>query len=272
MRPSRANVKKLLWELQHHYFEAGRAHLPWRVTRDPYKILVSEIMLQQTQVERVLPYYKKFLRAFPNAASLGRASLPAVLALWQGLGYNRRAKFLRDAAKILAKKKTSDLTTEFLETLPGVGHYTARAVGAFAFNRPEVFVETNIRTVFFHHLHTKRALSDQDLLPIVEKALKESEMEPRDFYAALMDYGTHLKGQGVRLNKKSTHYVKQSTFEGSTRQLRGAILRELLQHQATLSTLLHHIPRNKEEVAHELARLMAEGLVHFHGRYFAIKD
>jgi len=229
-------------------------------------------MLQQTQVERVIPYYKKFIRTFPSARVLARVSLANVLQVWQGLGYNRRAKFLHQAAKILVQKKTTELTTEFLESLPGVGHYTARAVSAFAFNRPEVFVETNIRTVFFYHLKTRRKLTDKQLLPLVGRALKESDMEPREFYAAMMDYGAHLKRQGIKLNKQSKHYVKQSKFEGSVRQLRGAILRELLVHQATLSMLVHRFPRNQQEVAHELARLAAEGLVALHGRYFAIKE
>ncbi len=272
MRPIRANLKTLVWELRHHYFEEERAHLPWRASRDPYKILVSEIMLQQTQVERVIPYYNKFIREFPSARVLARVSLTNVLRVWQGLGYNRRAKYLHQAAKILAKTKTSKLSTEFLETLPGVGHYTARAVAAFAFNRPEVFVETNIRTVFFYHLKTKRKLSDKQLLPLVERALKESGLEPREFYAAMMDYGAHLKRRGIRLNSKSAHYKKQSTFKGSARQLRGAIVRELLVHQATLSTLVHRFPRNQQDVAHELSRLIAEGLVALHGRYFAIKN
>ena len=272
MRPQTANLKTLIWELRHHYFEEGRAHLPWRATRDPYKILVSEVMLQQTQVERVVPYYKKFIRTYPSARVLARVSLANVLHTWQGLGYNRRAKYLHATAKIIATKKTTELTTPFLETLPGVGHYTARAVSAFAFNTPEIFVETNIRTVFFHHVPSKRKRSDKQLLPLVERALKESGLEPREFYTALMDYGAHLKKKGITLNKHSSHYVKQSKFEGSARQLRGAILRELLLHQATLSTLVHRIPRNQQEVAHELTRLAAEGLVKLQGHYFKISN
>mgnify|MGYP000622030729 CR=1 FL=1 len=272
MRPQKANLKNLVWELRHHYFEEGRRHLPWRMTRDPYKILVSEVMLQQTQVERVIPYYNKFVRTFPSARVLSRVSLTNVLRVWQGLGYNRRAKYLQQAAKKLAQKKPSEMTVEFLESLPGVGHYTARAVSAFAFNRPDVFIETNIRTVLFHHVPHKRKRSDKELLPLVEQALKESDLEPREFYAAMMDYGAHLKRQGIKLNSQSKHYQKQEAFEGSARQLRGAILRELLQHQATLATLVHKVPRNQQDVAHELSRLIAEGLVKLQGRYFKIKD
>src|SRR3989338_7624044 len=277
MRQRKADLNKLVWEARRHYLEDARTHLPWRATRDPYKILVSEVMLQQTPAERVIPYYKKFIRTFPSAKVLARVSLANVLSVWQGLGYNRRAKFLHQAAKIINNKysrydRRFPNTVEEIEKLPGVGHYTARAVAAFAFNSPEVFVETNIRTVFFYHLGPKRKLSDKQLLPLVERALAESRMEPREFYSALMDYGAHLKQQGIKLNAKSAHYKKQSAFEGSTRQVRGAILRELLKHHSTLATLMQRIPLNQQDVANELSRLMAEGLVALHGRYFAIQD
>ena len=266
MRQTKADLSTLISEARRYYHEEARAHLPWRATRDPYKILVSEVMLQQTQVERVIPYYKKFIRTFPSARVLARVSLANVLHVWQGLGYNRRAKYLHEAAKIIAREGFTG------QKLPGVGPYTSGAVSAFAFNKPEVFIETNIRTVFFYHLGPRRKLSDKQLLPLVERALAQSRMEPREFYAALMDYGAHLKRQGIKLNAKSAHYKKQSAFEGSTRQVRGAILRELLKHHSTLATLMQRIPRNQQEVANELSRLMAEGLVALHGRYFAIQD
>src|SRR3989344_732174 len=260
----------------------ARPHLPWRNlpagkagTKDPYKILVSEIMLQQTQVERVIPFYNRFIKKYPTARALSRASLRDVLKMWHGLGYNRRAKFLHQAAKQLVKPYFPK-TAEEIEKLPGVGHYTARAIAAFAFNKPEVFIETNIRTVLLHRFYSsvlqKTAIADEELLPLVAETLKRSKMEPRDFYAAMMDYGAHLKKQGVKLNSRSKHYTKQSKFEGSARQLRGAILRELLMHQATLSMLLHRIPRNQQDVAHELTRLVAEGLIKLHGRFFSVAD
>lgn len=229
-------------------------------------------MLQQTQAERVVPFYKKFIRKFSTAGTLSRAKFSVVLGTWQGLGYNRRAKYLHEAAKIIAKKGFPREREE-IEKLPGVGHYTARAIAAFAFNRPEIFVETNIRTVFLYFCFPNRKkVSDKEILLLVEKALRKSRMQPRDFYAALMDYGTHLKKQGLRLNKKSKHYVRQSRFEGSARQLRGAIVRELLKHGTTLATLVQHVPRSKEEIARELSRLASEGLVKLHGRYFSIPD
>jgi A/G-specific adenine glycosylase len=265
------SMQGLLQVLKGHY-RRNRRDLPWRYTLDPYRILVSEVMLQQTQVERVIPFYKKFVRRFPTARSLSAARFPKVLEAWQGLGYNRRAKFLHLAARRIAKKGFPK-TPEEIEELPGVGRYTARAVAAFAFNSREAFIETNIRTVFLHHSFPgRRKVGDREILPLIAQALKESRMEPRDFYAALMDYGAHLKQNGVKLNSRSAHYTKQSKFEGSARQVRGAILRELLKHHATLAMLAHRIPRNREELAHELTRLSAEGLVALRGRYFSIPD
>ena len=260
-------MKDLLVELKRFYKKEGRGHLPWRKTKDPYKILVSEVMLQQTQVGRVVPFYKNFIKQFPTPKKLAEAKLSDVLKAWQGLGYNRRAKYLHGVGIALAETRFPKTAGE-LEALSGVGPYTARAVAAFAYNRPEVFVETNIRTVLFYHgLVGTKKVSDTALFPLVAELLKKSKMQPRDFYAALMDYGSHLKQQGVRLNKQSKHYAKQSKFEGSARQLRGAILRELLQKPAPLSVLTKSFvkkfspARSKGEIERELKRLEAEGMV-----------
>jgi len=221
-------------------------------------------MLQQTQVERVIPKYIAFLRRFPDAKTLARASLPAVFRVWQGLGYNRRAKLLRDAAHEIQKQFGGKFprTAAELECLPGVGHYTARAVAAFAFNRPEIFIETNIRTVFLHHCFPRRTnVSDTDILPLIRESLIRANTPPRDFYAALMDYGSHLKKSGVRLNAKSKHYTKQSKFEGSRRQLRGNILKLLLQKPHTPSALARECGRPLAEVHRELARLESEKMI-----------
>jgi A/G-specific adenine glycosylase len=260
---------KLLPELKKFYKENKR-DLPWRKTRDPYKILVSEVMLQQTQVERVLPKYKAFLREFPSAKVLAGAPLSKVLKQWQGLGYNRRGKFLHEAAKVIVKEGWGG-------KLPGVGPYTRAAIEAFAFNRATVFIETNIRTVFFYHAKSVRLsltekVADADLLPLVEGALKESKMEPRDFYAALMDYGSHLKRSGIKINSQSKHYTKQKKFEGSERQIRGAILREVLKKPQTLHALSKILKVEKEKAAQLLARLVAEGLLKKEESRYSVAD
>ncbi len=240
--------------------------LPWRKTKDPYKILVSEIMLQQTQVERVIPFYERFIERFPTADILAKAPLHDVLLLWSGLGYNRRAKNLHRAAKIIARDGFLD------QKLPGVGPYTAAALDAFAHNKPTVFIETNIRTVFIHSglLQKTRTVSDKEILPLVEEALRKSKMQPRDFYAALMDYGAFLKQKGIRLNSRSKHYTKQSKFEGSYRQLRGAILRALLQKSLTLDEIIDVTGRKKSDVIRAIANLSKEGLISVRNHKFSI--
>ena len=241
-----AQLTTLLRDLKRQYHGAGRGYLPWRATRDPYKILVSEVMLQQTQVDRVLPYYERFIKKFPTAQTLARAKLSEVLVVWQGLGYNRRAKYLYEAAKVISAKtsRSGEINTTptparevFAAQLPGVGPYTRGAVLAFAFNEPVVIVETNIRTVIFHYLPGGNVLSDTQLLPIVAELLVKSKMQPREFYWAMMDYGAHLKKRGVRLNSRSKHYAKQSKFEGSRRQKSAGRLRQALARGASDRTL-----------------------------------
>lgn len=288
-------MPKLLKDLKSFYRVNKRNHLPWRKTRDPYKILVSEVMLQQTQVERVVPYYQRFIKRFPDAKALAKAPLSEVLKYWSGLGYNRRGKFLWGAAKLLQEaaglpKKGVGLpfispffgnsdafTTEFLESLPGVGPYTARAIATFAYNRPEVFVETNVRTVFIHYCFRKRRkqevlVTDKEILPLVEKALKQSRMQPRDFYAALMDYGSHLKQKGIKLNNRSKHYTKQKKFEGSYRQLRGAVLRALLIKPHTIDELIDMAQRKHSDVARVVANLSGEGMVTIKNKKISIAE
>lgn len=200
-----------------HYKSHGRHHLPWRKTHDPYKILVSEVMLQQTQVDRVVPKYNAFIKAFPSARALAKAPLTKVLRLWSGLGYNRRAKYLHQAAKVFK-------TGVELEELPGVGPYTARAVRVFAFNKPEVLIETNIRAVFLHHLFPKATkVPDAKLLPLIAKVLDHKN--PHMWYAALMDYGSYLKQKYPNPSRRSKHHAQQKAFKGSDREVRGAILR-----------------------------------------------
>lgn len=253
-------MQKLLKALK----EVPLRDLPWRHTKDPYKILVSETMLQQTQVERVVPFYARFIRQFPTPQQLAKAPLKKVLKAWQGLGYNRRAVFLQSSAKTLRSGEINGTPPRrvFASPLPGVGPYTRAAVEAFAYNKPTVFIETNIRTVFLHYCFpNKTGVSDKEILPLVEKALKKSGMQPREFYARLMDLGTVLKKQGIKLNSRSKHYSKQSKFEGSYRQTRGQILRALLEEPATLNQLLKITSRKKSELVKVVAGLSKEGVI-----------
>lgn len=217
--------------------------MAWRKDTRAYYIVVSEIMLQQTQVERVKVKFAEFISAFPDWQALAHATQTEVLSHWQGLGYNRRALFLHKTAQRVVTDYHSQLPDhlEQLKELPGIGPGTAGAISAFAFNLPVIFIETNIRRVFLHHFfEDKRNVADKDIFPLLEECipqLQDSMFEPRTYYWALMDYGTHLKNTLPNPNKRSAHYSVQSKFEGSNRQLRGKILKALLASSLELSAL-----------------------------------
>jgi A/G-specific adenine glycosylase len=263
--------RALVWK---YWKEQGRHDLPWRKTVDPYKILVSEVMLQQTQVERVIPYYKKFLRKFPTVRKLAEAPLSEVLILWQGLGYNRRAKMLHEAAKAVVKEYGGSFpkNASELEKLPGIGPYTAGAVAAFAYNQDGIFVETNIRTVVTHHFFLEKdTVLDSDVRKILEDVFPEGCA--RDWYAALMDYGAHLKRSGVRINAKAKGYMKQSTFKGSGREVRGAIIRGLSQGAVTRKTLNTLFDADRQnQVEEQMQKLLQEKLIVKTGNRFSLPD
>jgi A/G-specific adenine glycosylase len=256
------NEKAFVKIVERYYAKEGRHDLPWRLTQDPYKITVSEIMLQQTQVSRVLEKYKEFLRAFPTVRSLAKAPLADVLRVWSGLGYNRRAKFLHQMAQAVVTeyKGKFPATIEGLQSLPGIGPYTAGAIYAFAYDKAYPVIETNIRTVYLHHFFAdKIGVSDQELFPTIEATLQK--MHPREWYWALMDYGSYLKSTGIKNNAKSKHYTKQSKFEGSKRQMRGAIMRELLKGPKTVVQIAKAIDKEKGRVEEVLVDLIRERMV-----------
>ncbi len=245
-----------------HYRKYGRHDLPWRTTIDPYCIAVSEVMLQQTQVSRVIEKYKEFLKVFPNVKKLAAAPLSDVLRLWSGLGYNRRAKFLHQMAQAVVAdyKGKFPNSVEGLQKLPGVGPYTAGAIAAFAYNMPYGFIETNIRTVYIHHFFkNKKDVSDKVLMPLIEQTLDTKN--PREWYWALMDYGSYLKGQGNRVHRTSSHYTKQSKFQGSRRQIRGAIMREVLKGPVTVISITKITGKEKEDIESVMKDLVSEGFI-----------
>lgn len=256
------STKEFVRRVTDHWRHSGRHTLPWRKTKDPYRILVSEVMLQQTQVDRVIPYYEKFLKKYPTAERLSKSRLADVLKLWSGLGYNRRAKFLRDAAIALVEKHDGKFPKSYegLRELPGVGDYTARAVRVFAFNKRDVLIETNVRTAYLHHFfHDATSVHDKELLPFILAAAEGQD--PREWHAALMDYGACLKRNGVRLNAKSAHYSRQSRFEGSSRQLRGRLLRRLMDGPITRASLRKISAKNAYDVSMALQAMERQGLV-----------
>lgn len=234
-RQATRNFQRTVYD---HYRKHGR-DLPWRKTSDPYKILVSEIMLQQTQVTRVVDKYKEFTAAFPTVQSLARAPLSEIMRVWQGMGYNRRALALKRAALAIAADHGGRVPrdVEALRRLPGIGSATARSIAAFAFNQPTVFIETNIRSVFIHHFFgNRKAVSDNDIIPLAEQTLDRAH--PYKWYSALMDYGVYLKKRTSNPSRKSAHYQKQSPFRGSNRQIRGAILKALVKKRSLSESAL----------------------------------
>ena len=254
------------------YYQNFGRDLPWRSTDDPYKILVSEIMLQQTQVSRVVERYVEFIKTFPNIISLAEATLHDVLTVWQGLGYNRRAFSLKRLAEIVNIKYGGNVPSDvsLLMQLPGIGNATANAVCSFAFNQPVVFIETNVRTVYIYHFFsTKDIVKDSEIKPLVEKTLDYNN--PKRWYNALMDYGVALKKYWSNPGRKSAHHNKQPPFEGSARQVRGAILRALIaKPRQTSRELIKAIHFDPEVVRKNIQSLEKEGLVVDKGKYISI--
>ena len=255
-----------------YYRLNGRHDLPWRKNHDSYRVLVSEVMLQQTQVERVTPLYKNFLKKFPTARMLAKAPLPDVLRSWQGLGYNRRAKMLHEAAK----KSVMNYGGEFpksvkeLESFPCIGPYTARAVATFAYNQDVIMIETNIRTAVIHNFFPrKKKVSDREIEKILIQTLPKGKS--REWYSALMDYGAYLKRSGISYNAQSRHYVTQSKFVGSLREVRGAILRELVKGSYTEAHLAGLFDTDRIlQIRQALIALSTEGLIQKRGKAFAL--
>jgi len=271
-RLSPAHVRRFRKTVYAHFARHGRG-LPWRKTRDSYRILVSEVMLQQTQVDRVVPIYKSFIQTFPSFAALARAPLRRILLAWQGLGYNRRALALHRIAELVVKNHRGKLPSDErqLLELPGIGPYTARAVLAFAWNKPVAFMETNIRSVYLHHFFPRRGgIPDTDLVPLIEQTLDRKN--PRRWYWALMDYGSALKRTVPNPNRRSAHHAKQSRFEGSLRQLRGLLLRGIAKQPAALEkNLLAKVPANRRVQARRaLAALERDGFIKKTARGYAV--
>lgn len=271
--------------------------LPWRRTRDPYEIWLSEVMLQQTQVPRVQTRWAEWLDRFPSVFALAEASTADVLAAWQGMGYNRRALALKAAAEEVAHSYDGVFPhdTRSLVALPGIGPATAQGIRSFAFDLPGVYLETNVRTVFLHHLFPDvPAVPDKELVPLVEAACPAVPLEngdagsavvgeryavpqdaddtPRFWYYALLDYGAHLKKTVPNPSRRSKSYTRQSKFEGSRRQKRAAIVRLLLDAQvrgelletSSLRALLNEGEREagRPAVEIDLVRSMLSDLEH----------
>lgn len=240
--------------------------MPWRTEPTLYYVLVSELMLQRTQVPRVLTKFAEFTAKFPDIESLARADLAEVLRSWQGLGYNRRAKYLHQAARLIAanpsaftpSQETPVLRRE-LSTLPGVGAGTLGAIMNYVYEIPTAYVETNIRTVYFHHFyHSQTGITDTELLACVDTTMDREH--PREWFWALMDYGSELKRMhGARLDQ-SRHYRKQAPLKGSVREVRGQLIKTLASRPRSCGELAA-MYRDDARFEPAVAGLQRDGLV-----------
>lgn len=251
--------QKTIWNF---YVRAGRP-FAWRNVSDPYKVFVSEVMLQQTQTHRVIHKFEQWLCEFPNFEFLADASLRNVLSVWSGLGYNRRGMYLKQSAERIVNEFDGSLPNDLdiLVTLPGIGKATAASICAFAFNKPTIFIETNIRTVFIHFFFKdKKEIHDNEIMPLIEKTLDKNN--PREWYYALMDYGVMLKKLFPNPSRKSKHHTKQSKFEGSDRQIRGMILRELTDYPSLkIEDLISRLQKEDGRCKKIINQMCKDGLI-----------
>jgi len=267
------DIKEFIQTVWNYYYTNKRT-MPWRENTSGYYVFLSEIMLQQTQVERVKEKFDEFIDVFPDFESLASADFQNVLSLWSGLGYNRRARYLYDSARRICSEKNGVLPNdiEYLVSLSGIGISTASAILVYAFNVPYVFIETNVRTVFIYHFFKEKdSVSDKE----IEDKLKITmdKTNPREWYWALMDYGTYLKKEYGNFNKKSKLYTKQSKFEGSLRQKRGLVLRLLLKDNLTFEQIVEELHCDNVLTEQILDKLVEEKLiVKTDGFYTIVED
>ena len=253
------NFKNCVWDYYRNHFRS----MPWRSDINPYYVMVSELMLQQTQVQRVLVKFDEFILKFPTIKSLADATLSDVLEAWIGLGYNRRAKFLKQSAEIIVNVRNNEFpqTLEQWISLPGFGKNTASAVLVYSQNEPLAFIETNIRTVFIHHFFEDfESINDKDIEALILATLDKDN--PREWYWALMDYGTFLKKEYGNISRKSSSYTTQSKFQGSFRQKRAKVLKEIVTRKVVSFDELQQITAYESEILESaLEKLVQENFI-----------
>ena len=268
MQPLKNDQIVQFQKLIYDFYTLNKRDFIWREEITPYRILVSEIMLQQTQTTRVIPKFENWLIQFPDFSSLAQASNHDVLTAWQGLGYNRRGLALAKIAQIVITEHDGKLPNDptILQTFPAIGPNTAGSICAFAFNNPIVFIETNIRTIYTDTFFKGQSeISDKQLLPLIAQTIDRNNA--REWYYALMDYGVHLKQNLPLINAASKHYTRQSKFIGSKRQVRGTIIKILTQlkhveHEMLLELVSFELPENKHNIDQIVQNLIDEKTVY----------
>ena len=268
-----SEVKKTFQDLIYSFYNHKKRNFPFRENVTPYKVVVSEIMLQQTQANRVAEKFLEFIKKFPDFKSLAEASVEEVLSAWQGLGYNRRAIALKKIGECIMSE-FNGYVPKYLKTLislPQIGHNTSYSILCFSYNIPTYFIETNIRRVYLYFFFPGRSqIDDKEIMEIVKISVDEDN--PRDWYYALMDFGTMLKKTHPELNKKSVHYRKQSKFDGSTRQVRGKVLKLLLEKPISTKEIIDKINHEEKKILEILNTLKKEGFIQEEHEKFFIKN
>jgi len=250
-------------EMIFRWWKKNRRDLPWRHTRDPYKIAVSEIMLQQTQVPRVIPKYLEFIGEYPTVFDLAKASSASVLRIWKGMGYNRRALYLRDIAKIVVKNYQGKMPKDekLLAKLPGMGTYTARAILVFAYGQEVCCVDTNIRKIITHFFFDDLPQKPETIQSVADELIPKGKSW--DWHQALMDYGTlempNVKYQMVNNRKKSVPFRQTNRF------YRGRIIDMLRERKYPEMKLINRIHdqygKQEYEIQSIINSLVKDGLV-----------
>lgn len=257
-----AAIKKKFLSCIYNFYHSNYRNLPWRNTDNPYHILVSEVMLQQTQVSRVIDKYLLFIKKFPTIEALAHSSLHDVLLVWQGLGYNRRAKYLVECARVIVEQYDGIVpdTLEQLQNLTGLGKATAASVGIFAYNKPYIYIETNVRTVYIYTFFDKQVnITDAMIVPLLKQTMDTKN--PKKFYNALMDCGTHIK-QHYNFSRHSAHYTVQTPYVTSLRKVRGDIIHYLVACGGTKKEeMMRDIGVGTATIEKALDALCSEGLV-----------
>jgi A/G-specific adenine glycosylase len=260
--------------IKQHFATRGRK-FPFREPAhygDPYKVLVSEVMLQQTQADRVADKYLTFVKAFPDFKTLASASNEAVLKAWVGLGYNRRALALKQIAEAVVSKHGGKLpsSVDELDEFPSIGPNTAASIATFAFNAAVPFIETNVRAVYTHFFFSgDPSIKDEAILDLVARTLDKSN--PREWYYALMDYGVFLKKAGKDPSRQKTDKPKTAAFKGSDRQVRGKILKSLLASPKGIEAIAADIGEEGNRVSRLVIQLEMEGFLVKANSTFSIK-
>lgn len=263
-----ATIQRFQKKILTFYKENGR-RLPWRETTDPYRILISELMLQQTQVSRVIQYYERWIARWPTIDTLASASKAEVLQAWMGLGYNNRAVNLHKAARLIVNRFDSDVGDAMnqYKDIPGVGRYTSQAVQIFSTNADRVTVDTNIRRIFIKEFNLPETISDRDLWALAQRCLPPGKS--RDWHNALMDYGALvLTARRTGIKPKTT----QTRFTGSDRQIRARIIRMLLQNDESLDTLSRALSVDHSRLSRILDKLLSEKLITKKQHRYTLKE